>query len=148
MDLSRNGLTNLDAIDFTLLPSLRHLDISRNIMKTLSPGIVNLIRLEKLEVHRNQLEELPADISQLKSLVSLNLEYNNLLSISEELSDMPNLHDLNLRNNPRLDLNNLPQRVEDLHIKRGLLYNKQGRRALVQRALGFRSSAALKASML
>ena len=117
-------------------------------MKTLSPGVVNLIRLEKLEAHRNQLEDLPVGISQLKSMTRLNLEYNNLVTVPDEIQDMPNLHDLNLNNNPRLDVKNLPARIENMHLKRRLLYDKQGRRALVLRALGYRNAAKAKAAML
>jgi len=117
LDMSRNFIVDLGAVNFSLLGSLRTLDLSKNNLTALPVDIGKLPLLESLLIHRNQLESLPPSLADLTYLRLLNAEYNNLEDVGSELEKLPRLTELNLANNPRLRVDDMPPRVRRLHEK-------------------------------
>ncbi|MBQ9638525.1 MAG: leucine-rich repeat domain-containing protein [Bacteroidales bacterium] len=74
--------------------NLRSLDLSHNLIDTLSPQIAQLSQLEELHMGRNRLRALPAELGGLKRLRVLNLSRNPLLDLPAELGSLSSLERL------------------------------------------------------
>ncbi|CAC5360158.1 unnamed protein product [Mytilus coruscus] len=73
---------------FTLIPSVRVLDISFNSLWTLpQDAFVKNTKLTELDLSNNILHEVPVAILKIKQLRKLNLQNNNLVSISKFITD-------------------------------------------------------------
>ena len=71
-----------------------------NSIKTLSPRIGQLEKLETLDLSCNNLRELPDEIAKLKQLKSINLSDNLFSEIPKVLLKLDNLTHINLQFNP------------------------------------------------
>lgn len=102
LDISRNLITSLDGIDFSILIKLNHLNVSRNYLEQLPLKITQLPLLEVLILHRNKISSLPLDMKDLRSLRVLDVSYNVITNIGSILELNRNLEDLNISNNENL----------------------------------------------
>ena len=136
INLSNNRIKDLNDVKFSLIRTLKVLDVSRNFIEYLPDDIINLPILENLQVHRNKLAEFPSGMSNLYSLKIINAEYNNLRSIPADFESIPKLHNLNLSHNSELSEENIPAKIYELHEIRNLMISKDTRRVLIQRTLG------------
>ncbi|KAM9006604.1 platelet glycoprotein Ib alpha chain [Sarcophilus harrisii] len=101
LDLSDNCLKTLPSLGH-FLPSLTSLDLSRNALESLSPGLLaGLNSLENLYLGGNKLRSLPPDFLKAAfKLQKLDLAKNRLEHLSVDLlADLGNLNTLFLQDN-------------------------------------------------
>lgn len=82
-DLRYNRLSELPDIAWGKLTTLVFLDLSHNVLSSLSPGLADLPNLETLDVRHNHLASLPPVLPA--SLISLQVEHNCLTSVPRGL---------------------------------------------------------------
>mmetsp|Transcript_36037 Transcript_36037/g.36720 ORF Transcript_36037/g.36720 Transcript_36037/m.36720 type:complete len:246 (+) Transcript_36037:108-845(+) len=138
LDFSRNLLADLNNMQWSMLSSIRELDISRNILPELPVGITDLPLLEVLNISHNLLRRLPDNMNHLRSLRSLDASHNEIDSVGDQLEDLPYLEELNLTHNK--DITDMAPRTTRLFQKRALLSSKAERRILIRRALCIRKN--------
>ncbi|KAL0880814.1 hypothetical protein ABMA27_001999 [Loxostege sticticalis] len=78
---------------------LKMLDLSSNVIKTISPNIKLLQQLVTLKLHDNALTSLPAEIGELKILSNLSLDHNKLTVLPKEFYKLTELRWLSLAHN-------------------------------------------------
>lgn len=76
--------------------NLKLLNLSGNLITSISPKIKNLINLEEIYLDRNLIEELPEEIGELKKLNKLILSNNNIKRLPDSFYNLENLEILNL----------------------------------------------------
>ncbi|XP_056635571.1 protein artichoke isoform X1 [Diorhabda sublineata] len=100
LDLSDNHLTDISRNFFTLLPSLKYLNISRNIHLTNIPVSLlhKLTELEVLDLSYAGIKSLPPEfLMKSKSLKEIYLTHNNILELPEgAFSNMSNISTIDL----------------------------------------------------
>lgn len=117
LDLSRNGLVSLEALDFTFAPLLRHLDLRGNRLTKLPISLMHLPYLEVLECGTNELSRFT---TWNPSLQRIDISYNLLKNLDltfQESRQMVKLQYLNICAN---SLDQLPESMEMLPILREL----------------------------
>lgn len=63
--LNGNNFTSLIGVELSGLSSLKRLDLSRNRLNSLPPGIASLKKLKALSIEDNSIAELPAQLGSL-----------------------------------------------------------------------------------
>ncbi|KOB71856.1 putative mitotic protein phosphatase 1 regulator [Operophtera brumata] len=71
---------------------LKTLDLSSNVIQTISPKVKFLHALVTLKLHDNALTSLPAEIGELKNLANLSLDHNKLVKLPKEFYSLTELH--------------------------------------------------------
>lgn len=103
LNLSYNGITNIDDDLFKNLTNLIYLNFSNNELKVIPPQLGRLLNLTTLILNNNPLEQAKMrQIDRLKSLRSLHLANtyrNNNNTPINTLGDLTNLVELNLSSN-------------------------------------------------
>lgn len=121
VSLKRNKITVIEEAAFQQQSStLKTLDISRNRLKELPPGLVaRAVKLRAVDASRNLLEKIGATAFQNSTqLQTINLSYNRLRSLPEQLfQGITRLH-LNMEHN---QLSSLPPGIFDRSKIHGLL---------------------------
>ena len=112
LDLSNNLLTGLPAA-VVLLPHLRRLRLSSNMIPFISTDLLNMIankvhELHELDLSDNLLVYLPSEIARLANLRSLSLAGNRLRQLPADLTGLAFLESLNLADN---QLESLPESI-------------------------------------
>lgn len=98
LSLAGNNLTAI-ASAVLGLRNLRHLNVSRNLLGELPPGIGQLTNLRTLDASHTGLEWVPFEIGRLPKLKALDLSNNALRSLPAEIGDLPKLKTLKLNGN-------------------------------------------------
>ncbi|KAM3964275.1 leucine-rich repeat-containing protein 40 [Aphomia sociella] len=78
---------------------LKMLDLSSNVIKTISPNIKLLQQLVTLKLHDNALTHLPAEFGELKYLSNLSLDHNKLPLLPKEFYKLTELRWLSISHN-------------------------------------------------
>ncbi len=81
------------------LTSLKHLDLSWNLINKIPKSITNLKSLEVLKLNRNGITQIPEDIGELKSLRHLDISYNSIKKIPKSITNLKSLKVLDLYRN-------------------------------------------------
>lgn len=144
LDLSRNCLVDVDAIQFSLLMGLKYCNLSRNELVRLPEEITKAAALETLIVDRNRITEFPIGMKNLKKLQILNASHNLIQYIGDNLEGLNALDDLNLSENPNLQIGTMGPQCKRVYDKRLLLASKANRRILITRALGIQKSTMIR----
>jgi hypothetical protein len=109
VDMSNNGLRELDGTFFKHLsnhaPYLHSLDLSRNMLTTLSEEIRHCTHLFILTLSNNHLRTIPTSIDQLTSLNVLLMSGNQLTELPSSLGNIKELRTITFAHN---QLNTLP----------------------------------------
>lgn len=102
VNLRGNRITSLEGMIFNGAHSLRSIDLSHNVIKSIDEfTFSNLKSLEELNLSNNQIEELDG-LYKSNTLKSLDLSFNKLTFLFvpyDAFSDMLKLERINLRNN-------------------------------------------------
>lgn len=99
LQLSKNMFSEIPA-GIGLMTSLKQLYCDNNQIETISIEISKLTDLRKLYLQNNKLKHLPPEISQLISLTRLNLAHNNLKTLPPEMYQLTQLKSLIINDNP------------------------------------------------
>ncbi|XP_063822501.1 leucine-rich repeat-containing protein 40-like isoform X2 [Ostrinia nubilalis] len=94
VDFSRSELNN-----WWNSEPLKMLDLSSNVIKTISPNVKLLQQLVTLKLHDNAITALPAEIGELKILSNLSLDHNKLTVLPKEFYKLTELRWLSLAHN-------------------------------------------------
>lgn len=86
-----NKLTELPPNLFDLLPKLKQLSFSNNLLTHLPASIGKLKHLEELNLLKNRIVELPPEFCKLKRLKTLELSSNNLTKLPERFGALKSL---------------------------------------------------------
>ena len=100
--LELNGLSGLKVLtqNFSQLPNLKRLTITRTQVKAIPSSLYNCTQLEVLELFANRgIKKLPLGLSKLKKLQKLNLNYDDIREIPEDLGKLLQLKYLGLKGN-------------------------------------------------
>ena len=92
--------------------NLKHIDLSCNRIKEISPAIFQIQHLESLILSKNVLQDVPTEINNLKSLKKLDLSHNSISSLPETITGLKWLMKLYLAGNK---LKSLPGTIGNLH---------------------------------
>lgn len=114
LTLGMKGLTEINDNVFAeaVESEVAVVDMSKNQLKVLPPGLVRLATLlRELDASANQLKEVPRFIAQFDRLVYLNLAKNQLSDLPREFTLLITLRELNLNNN---SLERIPDCVTEL----------------------------------
>ena len=84
---------------FTYLSNLKYLDLSHNIIATISKTIINLQYLKSLNLSDNFISYIPPFLKDLKYLEELNLNNNKIEQIPSSIQFFQNLKILNISQN-------------------------------------------------
>lgn len=106
VDLSCNLIPSLSNA-LGQLAFLSELLVNGNQLYYLPEAICDCTRLTVLEAADNQLESLPEAIGKLRHLIKLNVSNNKLISIPNSFSHLASLQDLSLKKNRLTDLPSL-----------------------------------------
>ncbi len=113
LNLGENKIQSLDDVGngefWSLLPSLRTLNLSSNGLKSFSSGkasLSSLSCLEVLQIAHNHIPDLPDEIGHLCALNTLNASFNSLAAFPDVFSSLPSLSLLSVAHNR---LESLPQ---------------------------------------
>ncbi|XP_055385144.1 leucine-rich repeat-containing protein 40 [Condylostylus longicornis] len=103
--------------------ALTNLDLSSNVLTSISKRVSNLYDLTILDLHDNAIIKLPPEIGTLEKLTKINLSRNKLTTLPSEFFRLKELKILNLANNL---LNDINPDVSDLYLLEvlDLSYNK------------------------
>lgn len=85
--------------EISQLSGLHSLNLSRNNLATLSPGVLKLKKLRELQISRNIIQELPSELGNLAALEGLYASRNLIGEIPISISRLRRLRVLNIRNN-------------------------------------------------
>ncbi|XP_059046588.1 leucine-rich repeat-containing protein 40-like isoform X1 [Achroia grisella] len=94
VDFARSDLNN-----WWNAESLKMLDLSSNVVKTISPNVKLLQQLVTMKLHDNALTTLPAEFGELKNLSNLSLDHNKLSLLPKEFYKLTELRWLSLSHN-------------------------------------------------
>ncbi|XP_059046590.1 leucine-rich repeat-containing protein 40-like isoform X3 [Achroia grisella] len=95
VDFARSDLNN-----WWNAESLKMLDLSSNVVKTISPNVKLLQQLVTMKnMSHNKLVELPPGMGYLVRLVELNLSHNQLQELPPDIVNLRDLKKLNISNN-------------------------------------------------
>jgi Leucine-rich repeat (LRR) protein len=111
LQLEANQLVGGANLAFMNSRHLRSLDLSANVIESLSQHIGYMTELSYLYLSHNQLVEIPYSISQLKLIRVLQLNGNMLTQLGPWIGEFKHLKLLNLSNNR---LTNLPEELGNL----------------------------------
>ncbi|KPI96791.1 Leucine-rich repeat-containing protein 40 [Papilio xuthus] len=78
---------------------LKTLDLSSNVIKTISPDVKLLQQLVTLKLHDNALTKLPAEFGELKNLANLSLDRNKIAELPKEFYTLTELRWLSMSHN-------------------------------------------------
>ncbi|XP_047509093.1 leucine-rich repeat-containing protein 40-like [Pieris napi] len=78
---------------------LKMLDLSSNVVNTISPNVKLLQELVTLKLHDNALTSLPAELGQLKNLSNLSLDHNKIKELPIEFYKLTELRWLSISHN-------------------------------------------------
>ena len=98
LDLSRQSLKSLPS-SITHLDHITSLDISQNCFTEIPDVIRKLHNLEFININENKLKVLPEWICELKRLKGLSIDYNNISTIPNSMAKLPNLESMHLVGN-------------------------------------------------
>ena len=84
---------------YTYLSNLKYLDLSHNVIATISKKIINLQYLKSLNLSDNFISYIPPFLKELKYLEELNLNNNKIEHISTSIQFFLNLKILNISQN-------------------------------------------------
>lgn len=99
LDIRKKRLMFLPTKIWKFLPNLTALNLSDNLLTSISIEILKLANLRNLDMNDNCLDSLPEKISELKNLNTLILSKNRISSLPDEILKLVNLQNLDLRNN-------------------------------------------------
>lgn len=119
LNLLRNNLTTLPP-GIGDLVNLSSLELANNKLSKLPSSIGRLFRLNHLNLESNMLADLPRDFGQLKCEV-LNLNYNKFLNVPDCIMSMKNLHRLSVMGN---ELTSLPIGMQRCTLLEALLLSR------------------------
>ncbi|CAB3368760.1 Hypothetical predicted protein [Cloeon dipterum] len=116
-DLSKNRFSEVPAEIYNIqfLRSLIYLDLSRNQLQWLPPGICQLASLQVLLLSNNRLARLPSDLGCLSELAELDVAANQLTMLPASIGKLHRLRFLNARRN---HLTQLPAEVAALRLEK------------------------------
>lgn len=104
LDLSLNNLTSVPVRDIVTIPKATHLDLSCNLLTSITDDFCSLTHLVKLDLSKNQITSLPRSFGALQRLQSLDLFSNKLTALPVSFCHLQNLKWLDVKDNP-LDVN-------------------------------------------
>ncbi|XP_037339846.2 malignant fibrous histiocytoma-amplified sequence 1 homolog [Pungitius pungitius] len=108
--LRRNNFSAVPRVVLELV-LLVELDLSHNVLGTLSEGVGQLRELKKLCVSHNKIQSLPAQIGGLQALEELDLSFNDLRDLPGSFSGLSKLRTLDVDHNK---LNRFPAEILSL----------------------------------
>ncbi|CAG4972000.1 unnamed protein product [Parnassius apollo] len=94
VDFTRSGYNN-----WWNAEPLKILDLSSNVIKTISPDVKLLQQLVTLKLHNNALTSLPAEFGELKNLSNLSLDRNKIVELPKEFYKLTELRWLSISRN-------------------------------------------------
>ncbi|BFZ15019.1 hypothetical protein BsWGS_18058 [Bradybaena similaris] len=100
LDLSMSSLEIVPVKELAALPKATHLDLSRNLLKSLPDTFCSLTHIIKLDLSKNSIAELPREFGQLENLQHLDLLGNQLRSLPRSFCQLKKLKWLDLKDNP------------------------------------------------
>ena len=92
--------------------NLKHIDLSCNPIKEISPAIFQIQHVESLILSKNVIHDVPKEINNLKYLKKLDLSHNSISSLPESITGLKWLMKLYLAGNK---LKSLPATIGNLH---------------------------------
>lgn len=106
LECSYNSLAKLP--DLSAMRSIRRINVSHNVLRSLPEEICELHTLEKIESGDNRVRSVPPQVSKLTRLTLLSLKNNNLRSLPPEIGSCLKLKYMSLYAN---DLVLLPEEI-------------------------------------
>lgn len=82
------------------LSRLKHIDLSYNHLRSMTPYLGHLSRLQSIHLQHNQLSQLPFTLEGLSSLVSLDVSFNPISLLPAQIIQLPYLRQLGLEGCP------------------------------------------------
>lgn len=89
VSLSGNNLNESHMKIIFQLGHIQTLNLSRNLIRVLSPEVSRLVELTDLDLSHNLLETLPSQIGECSQLVRVDVSYNNILALPYALARCP-----------------------------------------------------------
>lgn len=108
LDLSKNLIESISS-DIGVFDELEELILSHNKIKQIPVSIHKLNKLQVLMLNNNQITSLPSTIGFFYHLTILDLSENNLLEIPKQIGFLENLRSLNVGHNLRV--NAIPKEI-------------------------------------
>ncbi|XP_041988341.1 leucine-rich repeat-containing protein 40-like isoform X2 [Aricia agestis] len=103
-DTKEVDFTRSDTNNWWNSEPLKTLDLSSNVINTISPDIKYLQALVTLKLHDNALASLPAEIGELQSLANLSLDHNRLQTLPKEFYKLTELRWLSISHNELISI--------------------------------------------
>ncbi|XP_033354751.1 leucine-rich repeat-containing protein 59 isoform X2 [Bombus vosnesenskii] len=100
LDLSLCDLKEVPIREIATIKKATHLDLSNNLLTSLSSTFVDLKQIVILDLSRNMLTEIPENFGELKRLKHLDLYANQISRLPLSLSELKSLRWLDLKENP------------------------------------------------
>ncbi|XP_026752116.2 leucine-rich repeat-containing protein 40-like [Galleria mellonella] len=94
VDFARSDLNN-----WWNAEPLKMLDLSSNVIKSISPNVKLLPQLVTLKLHDNALTNLPAEFGELKNLSNLSLDHNKMSLLPQEFYKLTELRWFSISHN-------------------------------------------------
>ena len=99
-DASHNAITHFEGDTLSRLTALRLLDLSHNLLQTVTPGIRSCSQLQQLRVTHNRLTAVPEYLTRTTKLMSIDLSHNQIADAAGKIFAMLNdLRILSLHHN-------------------------------------------------
>ncbi|XP_071878107.1 uncharacterized protein isoform X2 [Bombus fervidus] len=100
LDLSLCDLKEVPIREIATIKKATHLDLSNNLLTSLSSTFVDLKQIVVLDLSRNMLTEIPENFGELRRLKHLDLYANQISRLPLSLSELKSLRWLDLKENP------------------------------------------------
>ncbi|XP_012165198.1 leucine-rich repeat-containing protein 59 isoform X2 [Bombus terrestris] len=100
LDLSLCDLKEVPIREIATIKKATHLDLSNNLLTSLSNTFVELKQIVILDLSRNMLTEIPENFGELRRLKHLDLYANQISRLPLSLSELKSLRWLDLKENP------------------------------------------------
>ncbi|XP_060833008.1 leucine-rich repeat-containing protein 59 isoform X2 [Bombus pascuorum] len=100
LDLSLCDLKEVPIREIATIKKATHLDLSNNLLTSLSSTFVDLKQIVILDLSRNMLTEIPENFGELRRLKHLDLYANQISRLPLSLSELKSLRWLDLKENP------------------------------------------------
>ena len=121
LKINNQHIIQINSKVYSHLSNLHSLDLSHNVISTITKKIINLQKLKILNLSDNFISYLPPFLKELKNLEELNLSNNKIEYIPSSIQDFSNLKILNISQNliDKLPMElGLLQKLENLSIER------------------------------
>ena len=99
LKINNQFIIQINSKVYTYLNNLKSLDLSHNVIATISKKIINLQYLKSLNLSDNFISYIPPFLKELKYLEVLNLSNNKIEQIPTSIQFFPNLKTLNISQN-------------------------------------------------